>query len=245
MIHLNWHQSANFGDHLAWYIAGKLANDAIKTYKPDYSVDPPKFPIVTNYMLTGSIANHADRRTIIWGAGVAKATDTIPKCKDIPMIRGELSKAIAIKGGNKVGNVGDPTLLLPQLYKPSIGKLHKLGIIPHVVDYIGVATRHMHDNVHVIDLCQPIEDVIDEILSCETCLSSSLHGLITAHAYGIPCEWVKFSDNVVGDGFKFYDYFTSVGIPEHDVIDLSLGHIEIQIPNYEIKLNFNINDNPF
>ncbi|WP_124103196.1 hypothetical protein [Klebsiella pneumoniae] len=60
-----------------------------------------------------------------------------------------------------------------------------------------------------------IEFVVDEIISCEYILSTSLHGVIVAQAYDIPTLWIKHND-INTDGIKFYDYFDSVGIKPYD-----------------------------
>ena len=52
--------------------------------------------------------------------------------------------------------------------------------------------------------------MIDTICACDVILSSSLHGLIISDAYAIPNVWIKLSDKVEGNGFKFKDYFLSV-----------------------------------
>jgi len=70
------------------------------------------------------------------------------------------------------------------------------------------------------------------LVSCEEVISSSLHGLIVADAYGIPNDWCEFGDKVVGDGFKFKDYFASVGRSTTTPIDLRNGFDEELIKNH-------------
>jgi pyruvyltransferase len=102
---------------------------------------------------------------------------------------------------------GDPAMLLPLIYTPRTEKRFEVGLVPHYVDRDAV---RMNDPcVSTIDVLADWQSVIDRIAECETILSSSLHGLIVAEAYGIPALWTTITDGVAGEGFKFRDYYLS------------------------------------
>jgi pyruvyltransferase len=107
---------------------------------------------------------------------------------------------------------GDPALLTPLLYpedKFGSEKTHEIGIVPHWVDRESVKVND--PRVMVLDLHWSPETFISAMLRCERIVSSSLHGIVFAEAYGIPVDWVELSDNVIGRGFKFHDYYLGTG----------------------------------
>ncbi len=67
------------------------------------------------------------------------------------------------------------------------------------------------DDVNVIDITAGLLEVIDQVTRCDFILSSSLHGLVIADAYGVPSRWVKLSDRPKGDGFKYGDHYSAIG----------------------------------
>jgi pyruvyltransferase len=72
------------------------------------------------------------------------------------------------------------------------------------------------DGVRIIDLgSSDVVGTTNAIMSCRRIISSALHGLVIADAYGIPSAWLS-SDSGAGGSrpsggeFKFYDYMLSV-----------------------------------
>ena len=68
-----------------------------------------------------------------------------------------------------------------------------------------------NQGVKIIDICAGEKEFINELLEVENVISSSLHGLIMADAYGIPNARVNISNKLIGGHFKFKDYCLSVG----------------------------------
>jgi pyruvyltransferase len=205
-------EKENYGDLLSKYLVEKISGRKVQW------VHPKKQPIwrirKKNYLVIGSIINHASKSSIVWGSGIIDLDHKVANA-DFRAVRGPQTRAFLTKSGYKCPEVyGDPALLLPEYYNPDIEKTNEIGIIPHYVDYPAVKERYDDNSgIKIIDLMtDDIEKTTREILSCKKIISSSLHGVILSHAYNIPAVWVKFSERVAGNNIKFQDYFESVGI---------------------------------
>lgn len=199
-----WYQQpkpGNFGDILSPLI--------LKHY--GYSVEHTELD-QADYVMVGSIAKVVLPRHTVLGSGVMTANPLL--CADARWVwaRGPRTrKAVLASGGQCPEIFGDPALLLPNIVPSADEKQHKIGITPHYVDYEQV--KLLYPEYRVINLLNPDPvQVIKEITECEQIISSSLHGIITAHAYGIPAAWVKFSDKLSGDDTKFHDHYESIGL---------------------------------
>jgi len=196
----------NMGDIISPLILQKLFNkdlkwQNIKYYKDDILIS------------TGSIINKATHQNVtVWGSGAMRESDgeKISPSSRILAVRGPVTFDILKSHGIKVPEIfGDPGLLLPQFFNPTIKKRYRMGIIPHYVDYEEIKKRYsMTPNIVVINVLDANPLIpIKKILECERTISSSLHGIIFSNAYKIPSAWVKFSKKLCGDDTKFKDYF--------------------------------------
>ena len=208
--HCNWGDDIN-----KLFIADEMGCDVILYQNSILS----KLWDKKNYMCIGSMLHDCNSQTIVWGSGFLSDDDSFrlkEKPKKVLAVRGKLSRQFLLDQGVECPEVyGDPALLLPLFYKkPNIKKRYKLGIVAHIYDEGNPLVQALRNNSDVIVISlQSYGDwlhVIDKICECELILSSSLHGIIVSDAYGIPNAWVEFSDRVIGNGFKFRDYFSSV-----------------------------------
>lgn len=251
-IKVHWCNIENFGDALNPYLISNLSGLPVKyrNYKtPSYYKELRSLikSILTlkkydfNRMLPynshenvvlgiGSLLDRSRSNFSVWGSGYMNNFERAEGGK-LHAVRGRFSAEKLQKEGFPYCSVwGDPGLLLPRVYRPIKKIQFKLGIIPHLKDYDFFKNKYESDtHIKVIDLkTKNIELVVDEIISCEYILSTSLHGVIVAHAYDIPTLWIKHND-INTDGIKFYDYFDSVGIKPYD----GFGNYESLINNYE------------
>jgi pyruvyltransferase len=215
-IKLAGRSKENYGDLLSKYIVERITEKEVKW------VQPKKRSWISrnrkNYLAAGSIIHHANKNSVIWGSGIIDQEQTIAKATFLA-VRGPKTRDYLIEQGHNCPMVyGDPAILLPLLYQPTVEKIKKIGIIPHYKDFeMTKALFQGNEKILVIDLlCDDIEKVTLEILSCERTITSSLHGLIISHAYKIPSIWIEFSDKLFGNGIKFIDYLKSVKLKPYN-----------------------------
>lgn len=206
---------ANAGDAASQFIVEKILGTEVEVWSQANANGP-------NLIALGSILQWADQHSVIWGSGYIN-TKVSPS--ELPAhilaVRGPLTRErLHTQGFSGDFILGDPGVLLPEFLPASLSK-STLGLIPHYVDmdepFVG---RALAAGVCVIDPSLPLADYTAKLTSCNAILSSSLHGIIFAHAYGIPAGWIELSDRVIGDGFKFRDYYASVGISSNDIQSL-------------------------
>lgn len=239
----------NFGDELNPYIISKLSDIEIDYIDVNYLNDNKLliFKILTHDLLKNKIKlifffkyiyiNFVSRpelflaigsvlqfcntnKAIVWGSGMLSADSMLPNANYLAVRGYKTIDRINELGFEAPSVVGDPALLLPLLYTGKSEKKYKVGIIPHYVHYEFYANK-VHDNWLVINLLDKIEDVIDQINQCELTISTSLHGVITSHAYGVKSLWaINKKKQLSGDNIKFADYFSSVIIKDYEPVNL-------------------------
>ncbi len=173
----------------------------------------------------GSIFHQAKHSDIIWGTGINSKWQPLepPKIElDIRAVRGPLSRNFLIEqyGWTCPEVYGDPALLLPilfQEYKPN-PKYEYTVLFQHFDEpYIKKYwERYKNYNIY---LCQkpnriPWQKVVQRILESNFIISSSLHGIIIAEAYGIPARWLHnpfLPSSLTEVSFKYNDYYLSTG----------------------------------
>lgn len=226
-INMIYWDSDNFGDALSPLLIEELSG--LKTQYKDLSLSRKErvvsvlnldretinrslFPGQKVLGGIGSILSWLPKGTLVWGSGFMNKNDVF-KGGEIYAVRGKFTADKLIEQGFSQSKVlGDPALLLPLWFPKPAKKQYKMGLTPHWKEVDCFKERY-GDKYHVIDLrTKDVEKVISEIASCEFVLSTSLHGVIVAQAYGVPALWIKMG-YIDTDGFKFSDYFSSVDIP--------------------------------
>lgn len=212
MINLFWHKANNFGDKLSPYIIKTLTNQEINYVKK---------PTGKTLVAVGSVMhffakNKNTTNCHAWGPGFIKPTKEATRVQtaQVHALRGPHTANILREQNIECPEIyGDPAILLPLLYKPMSLPICDIGVVPHLVEKEAPALKKLKDlhKLKVIYVTDPIESVIDQICSCKAILSSSLHGLVVADAFNIPCRHIKFTPNsVIGNDFKFADYYAGI-----------------------------------
>lgn len=257
-IYLNFasnYDYGNFGDLLSRYIVEQISHKTVIKYS--HQTDHVKY-----LNAIGSIINRKELCSycIIWGSGFLSPSKSwklyFDKLKYFLLNHKiDRPKILAVRGlktytelknnGFECPKIfGDPALLMPMYYNPSVSKKYKLGIILHY-SHEKIIKKFINNDILFIPIERKYDEItqfIDEILSCECILSSSLHGLILSNAYNVPCVRLKIMNhsihcNPCREDFKFDDYISGINYykgqkPAYDFSIVNLSLQDLNNPEY-------------
>ena len=202
-----------------WWTGKPNFGDALNPLLLDWFADvrPRRVPAAdADVIVCGSVLEHlpAGFTGIVAGAGkMYEQTDLGSRlaAATVLALRGPLSA----KGVPGDYALGDPGLLAAELVVDADDKVYNLGIVPHWSD---TTLEHRHEfkgfSPHIIRPDGDPLEVVREIGRCRKVVSSSLHGLIVADAFGIPRRTeVATRMEKEGGMFKFRDHCAAVGVP--------------------------------
>lgn len=197
-----WDGHPNFGDALTpWLLRAQ-------------GVVPILVPPARAQMVgVGSILEHLppEFSGVVWGTGLIHDRPfRLPRARFLA-VRGALTRErLGLDGDVALGDAG---LLTPTVIaRPQV--TWELGVVPHSDHHDDpvlhrLLARHP-DTMRFIDVRNGPDRVVREIASCAAVLSTSLHGLVVADAYGIPALWATLERDLMGFTFKFQDHESTV-----------------------------------
>lgn len=230
-------EEQNFGDFLTQYLADRLflrtARQASQVRLLGSALHDWFVPVETN-AITGE-----KEKLVIWGGGIREPGGLSQANRDrvqILSVRGPLSASDLALGAEVP--MGDPGLLLPALHTPRLRPKFagKTVCIPHFHDLrsdkelLDISKADLVLRPSIRASSEAIESFVDALVSASFVLSSSLHGAITAAAYGRPFAF--WDPGFVDLPTKWEDFAQSIHIPCEFVSDISSART-----CYETRLN--------
>lgn len=202
----------NFGDAITPYIINKLGYDV--EFNWNYGV-----------ALDGSILGICKENHWIYGAGFMNITDSTV-AKNIRYVRGNISRALLKSRGIDVTNIIThiPAFCLAEFIKDKT-PTKDITYALHYIDYDDFG----------IDVCKPVETVVNEILEHKNIITSSLHVYIVARMYGRGVALIMTDKKIAGDGTKYVDAFSCWG--EKPIYPLDIN--DKKNISMELKRTFN------
>lgn len=205
--------SGNLGDMMGFHIADWIIGPDSYIRKGIRQKDALSKETVA---LVGSlVAALVDSPATIVGGGLINGNPrTYGRDVRIEAVRGFLTQALVERDAKQLPAViGDPGMLLPRI-SPMVPTEERkpLGFIIHDVDREEFARHYPHQVADIVDNYASREEFVRQLAQYRAIASTSLHGCIFAHAYGVPVAPFVLTDKVFGGDFKFRDHYSVFGI---------------------------------
>lgn len=188
---------SNFGDELGPVILERLGHGFERVAAIEEA------DLLACGSLLENAAVNAKPGAIVWGSGLMYGETTDVSHLDVRAVRGRMT-ARSCDLTDVV--TADPGALVPELWpKPSTRR--DVGVVRHYVDQTDYPWADA-----TIDATAPVDEVVEFIGSCRRVASSSLHGLIVAHAWHLPTLRLPHP-GVAGGDFKWADWLSGLDDP--------------------------------
>lgn len=203
----------NLGDMMGFHIADWLIGPDAYVRKGMKHRD--RLDAETVALVGSVIAALVDSPVRVIGGGLinGNARTYSPQVR-LEGVRGFLTQSVIERDAKRVPEViGDPGLLLPRISPmPPRSSRKPLGFIIHDVDREEFAARYPDQVEHLVDNYAARDEFVSQLAGYEAIASTSLHGCIFAHAYGVPVAPFTLTDKVFGGDFKFRDHYSAFGL---------------------------------
>jgi len=191
-----WNRVPNLGDSLSWLLLGAYGFD-VEWASPQEA----------EWVGIGSVLGWFDGFTgTVWGSGRGGAE--LPPhdltSATVLALRGMETRKL-VKGGDGAV-LGDPGLLITDFIDPD--PQGYTAVVPHFQDQERLFGLYESDTP--VDVTGSASAAILAISRADRVISSSLHGIVLADAFGIPRKWDYYHGSL-GGGFKFLDYASVMG----------------------------------
>ena len=207
-----WHQRENIGDGISPVICEYMLS------RKGLSLDS-KAKKTCHLMAVGSICGAGGMDATVWGSGIHHRSlqEHILSYKDtrkldVRAVRGPVTERFLNENGISCPEIyGDPAVIMPLIYAPKIQKkCYPVSVVLHISQK---ENKKPAEEIHQIDIeSNDYKHFIDELLSSEKVISSSLHGIILAESYGIPA--VFLCEGIEDQMMKYKDWYEATGRAE-------------------------------
>jgi len=216
-----WAAKPNFGDALSQIVTQHAAGRPVVHAGPR---EAEMFALGSILQIARRVygkPDHPKHRPVIWGSGMMSPIRTaFLDHVDVAMVRGPITASLL---GLDTELYGDPGLLTADALGP-VDRHDRTGLLLHH-SQLGhpeiAALIENEPSIEYIDVRQGPEEVCRAIGACRHVISSSLHGLIVADAYGVQNTWL---DPMSHGRLKYYDYAASIARP----LGLPMRHEDIR-----------------
>lgn len=227
-VNLNWWKQngevQNVGDWLSLIVVDHM--------KAQHNIHTDTAAKGTKHLYAiGSIIDGGYQDATIWGSGLHRGRRRYwwrhLRKLDIRCVRGPETRSVLMDHGYACPEIyGDPAILMPLIYQPErVEKVYDYRVVPHMIFGTGYPNA-------LSPATNDWRAFIDEIVRSKLVISSSLHGIILAEAYGIPAILLHNNNLSL---FKYKDYYSSTGrytFPIAQSVEEALSMTPAEIPDF-------------